>query len=87
MQERGALSPDSDPAAYFDSIRQWAIWAHEQRFDARGFENAFIDYTRRNLQAAGRQWSKPIEDAVRGFIPGRWRDVQQVLVEAGVQPR
>jgi hypothetical protein len=81
--DAGALVPDSDPHAYFDSIRQWAIWTHEERLNARTFTDALVEHTRRNVEAAGQQWTTPIEQAVRAAAPHRWQDVQKVLQAAG----
>jgi hypothetical protein len=67
-------------------IQRAAAMFIEQRFDERSYGDAFVAHTRKNLEASGRQWSKPIEDAVRRFVPGRRRDIQQVLGEAGLRP-
>jgi hypothetical protein len=82
LREANGLHPDSDPREYFHSIRQWAIWTTEQRFDEQSFAAALLEHTKKNVIAAGRQWTKPIETAARGIVPGRWRDVGLVLQEA-----
>jgi hypothetical protein len=82
VRDRGELNPDGDPNLYFHSVRQWAIWTVEQRFNERTFADALLEYTKKNVTAAGRRWTKEIETAARSIIPNRWRDVQRVLAEA-----
>jgi hypothetical protein len=53
----------------------------------RGFERAFLDRTRENLRRMGQAWTGEIEKAVRSIVPGRWRDITQVLEEADLVPR
>jgi hypothetical protein len=84
LRETGALHPDSEPTGYFHSIRQWAIWAREQRFTLESFSNAFVEHTRKAVRAAGRQLSAADERRVRSAAPGRWTDIQRVLSEADV---
>ena len=83
LGDLGRLVPDGgDPTAYVDSIRQWAIWTREQHFTAKGFADALVDHTRKNVQAAGQPWSAAVENAVRTVAPGRWSAIAQVLEEA-----
>lgn len=81
LRDAGVLQPDSEPKAYFHAIRQWAIWTKAQQFTRDGFARAFVDHTRKNIQAAGRPWSQQLEQALRGVVPGRWRDITRVLAE------
>jgi hypothetical protein len=82
LRDGKALNPDSDPELYYHSIRQWAIWTVEQRFNERTFAEALIEHTKKNVTAAGRRWDNALETSARSIIPNRWRDVQQVLAEA-----
>ncbi len=82
--DAGGLTPDSDPGQYFHSIAQWALWTREQGFDARSFGEAFFDRTRKNFEAAGQAWTKPIQETVRALVPNRWKDVERILREAEV---
>jgi len=82
VREAGLLRPDSDPDQYFHSARQWAIWTLEQKFTRETYERAFIAHTRKAAEAAGRKWTKPIEDAVRALVPNRWEDITRILREA-----
>jgi len=82
LRDAGRLSPDSDATAYFHAIRQWAIWAEERNLDLESFGGAFVERTRENLQRMGQAWSDEIEKTVRARVPGRWRDVRNVLEEA-----
>jgi hypothetical protein len=82
MYTWGELHPDGNPTEYFHSIRQWAIWTREQRFNEQTFGQALLEHTRKNVVAAGRKWNKEIESAARSLIPNRWRDVQHVLAES-----
>jgi hypothetical protein len=77
--ESGFLNPDSDPIAYMHSIKQWALWTHEKGFDQGSFTEAFIQHTKKNFEAADRDWNAQVEDAVRAVLPNRWNDIQQVL--------
>ena len=87
LHEMGLLRPDSDPTNYFHSIRQWAVWTIEQEFDQASFANAFVEHTKKNIEAAGRDWTKQIEEIVRGAAPNRWNDIGKVLEAAGVTTR
>ena len=78
-QEAGLLNPDSDPAGYFDSIRQWALWSQIDGHDLGSFTDAFLEYTRSNAEAADFAWSDQAEGAVRSVAPGRWTDIQTVF--------
>jgi hypothetical protein len=82
LQAAGLLKPDSDPMAYFHAIRQWSIWTKEQGFDVKAFGRAFVERTKQNLKELGQKWTSEIEQAVQARVPGRWRDIQQVLAEA-----
>ena len=82
LLKAGELRPDSDPKAYFHSIRQWAIWTDEQGFDEKGFERAFLEHARKNVEKSGHKWNSEIDKALRGAIPHRWRQVQKVLAES-----
>jgi hypothetical protein len=82
VRDAGELHPDGDPTLYFHSVRQWAIWTVEQKFNERTFADALLEYTKKNVVAAGRRWNGEIEKAARSIIPNRWRDVQRVLAES-----
>lgn len=84
VQKAGLLNPDSNPAAYTDSIKQWAVWAVEQKLSAKSFTDAFIGHTRKNVEAAGQQWPKQAEDTLRKVSPNRWRDITTILRGAGL---
>jgi hypothetical protein len=84
VQKAGLLRPDSNPAAYTDSIKQWAVWAVEQRFNETRFTEAFAAHTKKNVEAAGQQWSKPADDMIRKVSPNRWQDILKVLKGAGL---
>lgn len=82
VRDEGNLVPDSDPESYFHSIRQWAVWTLAEGFDRPGFEEAFVEHTRKNVEESGRAWNEEMERAVRQLVPGRWADVNKVLEEA-----
>lgn len=82
LQQAGLLKPDSNPAEYFHSIKQWAVWSQEQKFDVKSFGKAFLEHTKKNFKAAGRQWTQQLEAAVLGVVPGRWQDIARVLAAA-----
>jgi hypothetical protein len=77
----GRLHPDSDAEGYFHAIRQWSIWTHQERLNLGGFEREFLRVTRENFEQAGDPWTAQVEAAVRGLVPNRWNDIQQVLQE------
>jgi hypothetical protein len=79
------LHPDSEPAAYSHSIRQWAVWTVEQGFDETAYADAFVRHTRKNIEAARQKWSREMEETLRRAVPSRWRDIQAVLGEAGLR--
>jgi len=82
--ESGELNPDINAEEYFQSIRQWALWTEEQNFDEASFLDAFVEHTRKNMVAAGRQWEPRFESALRGALGGRWSDIQRILRESGL---
>ena len=69
----GVLHPDSAPAAYEDSIKQWSIWTVEQNLNASRFADAFVAHTKKNVEAAGQKWSKDAEGLIRRAAPNRGR--------------
>jgi hypothetical protein len=83
MEKLGLMKPDSDPTEYYHSIKQWALWAKTEKFDVRRFGDAFVEHAKKNLKAAGRQWTGQIEDVIRGVVPHRWEQITQVLTMAG----
>jgi hypothetical protein len=89
LKELGKLRPGtddpSDPASYFDDIRQWAIWTQEQRFDEKSYTRAFTEHSRKNVEAAGHKWTRELEKAFTGLASGRWQAVQMVLREAATR--
>jgi hypothetical protein len=82
LEQSGRLSPDGDPRAYFDAIKQWAVWTHIQKWDEREFIDRFVARTRENAQQLKVRWTDAIEKQVRAGAPGRWRHIRQVLDEA-----
>lgn len=84
LTQTGALKPDSNPASYADSIKQWAIWTAQEKFDQSTFGDAFVNHTKKNVEAAGQKWSKAIEDQIRRVVPNRWNDISQILKLAAV---
>lgn len=83
VADAGGLHPDSDPTDYYHAIVQWAIWTRAEGFDRSDYEEAFVEHTRKNVEAAGQAWTPEIEAAVRSLVPDRWADIQAVLEEAG----
>jgi hypothetical protein len=83
LTSTNALKPDTAPASYADSIKQWAIWTAEQRFNEKRFGAAFMSHTKKNVEGAGQKWSKQFEDVVRQRTPNRWNDIVQILKGAG----
>jgi hypothetical protein len=84
VSKANALHPDSNPAAYTDAMKQWAVWTVEQNFNEARFTEAFLGHTKKNVEAAKQQWSKQAEAMIRQASPNRWRDVVKILQGAGV---
>ncbi len=78
----GRLHPDSNPKAYIDSIRQYALWAKQENWDMQKFGEMFVGRTKKNAQALKVKWTKEMENALWSAVPGRWRDITAVLAEA-----
>lgn len=78
------LNPDSEPAAYEHSILQWAVWTNERNLDQAGFESAFVDHTRKNVEAGGQEWLPEWEQQVRDLSLNRWEDINVVLEAGGL---
>ena len=79
---KGQFHPDSDAKAYNDSIRQYALWSKLENWDEQKFGEVFLDKTKQNAVSAKVKWTKQMEQAVRGLVPGRWRDISMVLDQA-----
>jgi hypothetical protein len=82
LRDAGRLVPDGDPESYFHSIRQWSVWTLTESLDQARFAEAFVAQARKNFEASDQAWSGEIEQAVRQLVPGRWRDVLEVLETA-----
>ena len=85
LNDLGSLLPDSDPAPYFDSIRQWSLWSFSEGFDQQGFADAFVEHTRNAFVDDGAEWTQEIEGLVRELAPARWENITKVLDEARLQ--
>jgi hypothetical protein len=78
----GGLHPDTDPAAYLDSMKQWSVWTRLEKWDLASFERHFVEHTRKNAESKKVSWTKEIEAKVRKLVPNRWRDLTAVWAEA-----
>jgi len=78
----GELNPDSDPKAYIDAIRQYAVWAEQEGWDEQQFTEHWIERTKKNAQAMNIAWNKQMDDALRAAAPNRWRDITKVREKA-----
>ncbi|HUP18999.1 MAG TPA: hypothetical protein VM778_03495, partial [Gemmatimonadota bacterium] len=87
LRDAGGLTPDTNPASYFHSIRQWAVWTRAEGYDPQGFVEAFVEHTRKNVEEGGQRWTDEIEQIVRRSAEGRWRDVESVLEAAAAASR
>jgi hypothetical protein len=79
LYEQGLLDVDSNPDAYFHSIRQWALWTVTEGFEQSEFIDAFSKQVRENLEGGGTEWTDQVAAAVRRHAESRWGDIQQVL--------
>jgi len=78
----GKFHPDSEPTAYADSIRQYALWTRIENWNEQKFGEVFLEKTKANALAAKVKWTKQMEQAVSGLVPGRWSDISMVLDQA-----
>lgn len=85
LNDLGLLPPDSDPVAYFQSITQWSVWAHQEGFDEETFTDNFIEHTRKQVEAAGNQWTSQFDEVLRGVAPARWDNITRILEAAAGQ--
>jgi hypothetical protein len=83
LKDLGGLHPDTDPDVYFHSIRQWAIWVHEEDLDREEFGREFVEQARRAFEEADHEWTSDVERRLKEFIPNRWSDVVAILEVAG----
>jgi len=82
LARAAGFHPDSDTAAYTDSIRQWALWARLAGWSSAQFTDAFVSRTRKNVEEMKRPWNPEMEAAIRAAAPGRWRDIARILADA-----
>jgi hypothetical protein len=86
LKAAATMRPGTDdprnPDSYFDDVRQWAIWTHEQGFDEKSYGRAFVAHSRKNVEAAGHKWTRELERAFAGLGTGQWQAVQMVLRDA-----
>lgn len=85
LNDLGLLPPDSDPTAYFQSITQWSVWAHQEGFDEETFTDNFVEHTRKQVEAAGNQWTEQFDEVLRGVAPARWDNITRILEAAAGQ--
>lgn len=76
---QGLLHPDSGAAGYYTFIRQYAVWAKRENWDAKKFGEAFLERTKKNVVAMKANWTDAMEQGVRASIPGRWRDIESAI--------
>lgn len=85
LAEAGVLSPDSNPKAYVESIKQYAVWTKIENWDVKKFADVWIEKTKANAVAQKVNWTRQMETALLGAAPGRWRDIQAVLADAAAR--
>ncbi|MCC7416370.1 MAG: hypothetical protein IT176_04450 [Acidobacteria bacterium] len=78
----GALSPDSNPRSYLDSIKQYAIWTKFEGWDVKKFGEVLLEKTKAAAAAAKANWTGQMTSALMSAVPNRWRDIQTVLSAA-----
>ncbi len=76
---RGSLHADVNPGEYEQQLLQWAVWTAREHFNRAAYERAFVEHGRKNLEGAGRKWTKEIEAALQARATNRWPDIVQVL--------
>ncbi len=83
VKDLGGLVPDTALDSYFPAISQWAVWAKEKGFDLESFGDAWLEHVKKNVEQAGERWTEELEQVVKERVPGRWRDIEKILVAAG----
>jgi hypothetical protein len=78
----GDLRPDSDAARYTEFIAQWSLWTKGQGWDESAFTRAFVERTKKSVEARSAKWTKELEQMAIAAAPNRWRDIQKVLEHA-----
>ena len=68
-------------------IRQYALWTKIEGWGEDKFGEVFVEKTKQNALPNKIKWTKQIEQAVRGLVPERWRDISMVLDEAQKLPQ
>jgi hypothetical protein len=84
LSDAGELKPDSEPTSYAHSIAQWAVWTAEQKFTQSSYTQAFVDHTRKAVEAAGRPWQREFAQQIEKAAPNRWQQIQRILRAAGM---
>jgi hypothetical protein len=64
------------------ATKQWALWTKLEKWDAKKFGDMFLERTKKNLTELKVPVTRELENQIKGLVPGRWRDVQQVLTQA-----
>jgi hypothetical protein len=85
LATEGKLNPDSNPTGYLTAIKQWSMWGRIEKWNAGDFERRFVEYTKKSAADAGREWTKDLEQRVRGLVPNRWRDISAIWAAADGQ--
>lgn len=83
LARTGGLTPDTNPKAYAESIKQYAVWTRLERWTQAQFADAWVNMTRKQMVGLKRQWTADMESTLREAVPGRWRDIQAILAGAG----
>lgn len=82
LQTASKLHPDSSPAGYFNSIKQYALWTTLEKWDQKKFGEVLLDKTKQSAAAAKANWTPQMENALTAAIPGRWRDITAIVEQA-----
>ena len=82
LAHAGKLHPDSDPAQYFDAIRQYAMWTKIENWSENQFADEFVARTHKNADELKVKWTKQMEDQLRAAVPNRWKDITDTIAYA-----
>jgi hypothetical protein len=60
------------------------VWTAEQKFTQSSYTQAFVDHTRKAVEASGRPWQREFAQQVEKAAPARWQQIQRILRVAGM---
>jgi hypothetical protein len=79
---KNVLATQGDPAAYADSITQYAIWTRLEHWNETRFIDEFVKRTKEAFAGRKQAWTADSADIARIAARYRWADVDRILTTA-----